>query len=183
MKLFFALTLTTVLSVNQQPNFTLTNTHLGNLELTKLNVDELENQISEAFPNFQTERGIGQQDGPDYIYYSVLDRTEELFIIRLDGQDSTRIDEIWITSSRIKNQQGISVGNSLEELKSTIQKLQLNADLHFNIYASQPYSSISYRLKAGSIKMLNDSTMMSPDYTVQEWQIDNPDIEFIIWRN
>lgn len=167
---------------DQDTTILLTRFELGELDLIKLDARKIETQVSDAFPDFKVTKEVGQQDGPDYIFYSVRDGNEELFIIRLDGNDSTRVDEVWMTSPRIKNQQGISIRDSFEKLKSTNENLKLYADLHYNIYASQVYNPILFRLEAGNMKMLNDSTVLSSDYSVKEWQIDNPDIEYIIWR-
>lgn len=167
---------------NQEPKFLLSGGFLGDLDLISLKHDRLKDQILEVFPNFTIEKNIGQQDGPDYIFYSVKDQGDELFVVRLDGNDSTLIDEVWISSSRIEDQNGLSIGSKLEDLQKEIKDLRLNADFHQNVYASAPFSRLSYRLKVRSFQMLNDSTMLASDFSVKFWQIGNCEVEYIIWR-
>ena len=175
------LSLILILLFTQRTGLELSDSRLGELNLNLLNVQEINEQLKMAFPTYNVERGIGQQDGPDFTYYEVSSENENLFRIDLDGNDSTQIFEIWIISNNIKDSDGIGIGSSLEELKKSKSNLRFHADVHYNIYASTGSSKLLYRL-TGSFKMLNDSTMVAPDYSVKEWQLGDNSVEHLIWR-
>lgn len=157
-----------------------TEQYIGTLALSSLKPSQFNLQISKAFPGSTITKHLGRQDGPDFTYYKVSEEDEDLFMIRMNSYDSTQIDEIWITSRRIKDEFGIEVGTDFSDLRNSLADYKLHSDLHMNIYISKPNSNLSYRLALKSFKMLNDSTMVAEDYSVKEWQIESAEVEYIV---
>ena len=170
-----------LLLLMQENGLVLTEDRLGPLDLRALEGKNISQQLQKAFPSSQVIRGVGQQDGPDFVYYDVKHQGEELFTVLLSDNDSSRVSEIWISSNRIRDQHGIAVGSSLESSRKHLPDLRLYADLHQNIFASTASSKILYRISA-NLKPLNDSTFVAPDRSIQSWQLEEGTVEHLVWR-
>lgn len=170
-----------LLLLMQENGLVLTEDRLGPLDLRVLEGKNISQQLQKAFPTSQVIRGVGQQDGPDFVYYDIKHQGEEFFTVMLNTEDSSRVSEIWISSNRIKDQHGITLGSSLESLREQLPDLRLYADLHQNIFASTASSKILYRISA-NLKPLNDSTFVAPDHTIQPWQVEAATVEHLVWR-
>ena len=164
----------------QSSELNLTESRLGRLDLSTLNGINLIDKLNEVFPENTIERKIGRQDGPDFIYYEVKNDSQELFSIHLDPYDTSKVQEIWIKTSKVSDEFGISTGSSLNEIETQRPDIRYHVDLHYNVYGCVPSSNIKYRLTVG-FKQLNDSLLVESDYSLQRWQLESNLVEYIIW--
>lgn len=159
----------------------LTETKLGDLELDKLNENNILPGIKSKFPDFLITKTVGQQDGPDFNLYQVSHYEQEIFFISMDSYDTTLVQDFWTNNKIIKDEYGITVGQKIEFALEKRPTLKLHSDLHQNIYATEKNSKIEYRL-TGNFKTLNDTTFFADDYSVERWQTEGMEIEYLIWR-
>lgn len=159
----------------------LTETKIGDLELDKLRANNILTEIKSTFPDFQITKTIGQQDGPDFNLYQVANSGQEIFFISMDSYDTTLVQDLWTSNKIIQDKYGLTVGQKIEAALEKRPALKFHSDLHQNIYATEKNSKIEYRL-TGNFKTLNDTTFFADDYSVEKWQIDGMEIEYIIWR-
>jgi len=154
---------------------------LGDLNLNKLSENNMLTEIKSAFPDFQVTKTVGQQDGPDYNLYQVTHSEQEIFFISMDSYDTTLVQDLWTNNKTIKDGYGISVGQKIEFALTKRPNLKFHSDLHQNIYATEKNSKIEYRL-TGNFKTLNDTTFFADDYSVEKWQTEGMEIEYLLWR-
>jgi hypothetical protein len=159
----------------------LTETKIGNLELDKLNENNILTEIKSTFPDFQITKTLGQQVGPDFNLYQVIHNGQEIFFISMDSYDTTLVQDLWINNKIIKDEYGITVSQKIESALEKRPNLKFHSDLHQNIYATEKNSKIEYRL-TGNFKTLNDTTFFADDYSVERWQTEGMEIEYLIWR-
>lgn len=154
---------------------------LGDLHLNELNAHNIRSEIQEAFSDFDLKKKIGQQDGPDYGLYEISKSDGKCFYISMDSYDTTLVQDIWTKSIGFKDEYGVSVGFSVDSALKQRPNLVFYSDLHQNIYANVPASKISYRL-TGDFKMLNDSAFVYNDFSVDKWQVEGMEVEYLIWK-
>jgi len=160
----------------------LTETHLGELNLVDLSSENLKQAVNSAFPKLSLVKKSGRQDGPDFNYYSVSNAEEEdIFFISMDGNDSTRVQTVWIMNQDIQDQYEVQVLQKTDDLLKKRPNLKFHSNSHYTIYASESDSHIEYRL-SGDFKALNDSVFTADDYSVEKWQVENMYVELIQWR-
>ena len=159
----------------------LTEMKIGNLELDKLNENNILTDIKTAFTDFQITKTVGQQDGPDFNLYQVNHYGQEIFFISMDSYDTTLVQDLWTNNKIIKDEYGITVRQKIESALEKRPTLKFHSDLHQNIYATEKNSKIEYRL-TGNFKTLNDTTFFADDYSVERWQTEGMEIEYLIWR-
>lgn len=159
----------------------LTETKLGALELNKLTENNILTKIKSAFPDFQITKTVGQQDGPDFNLYQVTQNKSEIFFISMDSYDTLVVQELWTNNQIIQDEYGIDVGQKIEYALEKRPALKFHSDLHQNIYATAQNSKIEYRL-TGHFKTLNDTTFFADDYSVEKWQTEGMEIDYLIWR-
>jgi len=159
----------------------LTETKLGNLDIGILSDENMVTEIKRAFPDFQVEKARGQQDGPDYNYFEATHLGEEVFLIAMNWEDTTQIEHLRTENKMIKDQYGLSVGQTVEHALMKRPDLKFHADLHYNVFATAANSRIEYHL-TGDLKLVNDSVFVASDYSVEKWQIEEMQIAFLIWR-
>lgn len=160
----------------------LTETHFGDLDLTQLEHESIRDQVKSAFPEFKLTKKTGKQDGPDFEFYVVSNNQEEnIFFISMNDYDSTTVQTVWTNNQEIKDQYGVQVHQTTDDLLLKRPNLRFHSDLHYNIYASEKGSKIEYGL-SGDFKALNDSAFTADDYSVEQWQTKNMYIELIQWR-
>ena len=161
-------------------NLTITETQLGQIELNDLSGANIIENLQSEFKSSRINKGIGHQDGPDFILYSVIYEDKENIYVSMDSEDSTIMKSITILTSEIKDNYGLGVGMPTQKIIETRKNISFYADLHMNIYANEENSNIKYRLN-GDLKSLNDSTYVSDNHSVEDWQVNEMKIEFIIW--
>jgi hypothetical protein len=159
----------------------LTETILGDMELNKLTESNILSEIKSAFPDFQVSKKVGQQDGPDFNLYQVTQSGKEIYFIAMDSYDTSIVQDLWTNNKIIKDEYGITVGQKIEYALEKRPTLKFHSDLHQNIYATEKNSKIEYRL-TGNFKTLNDTTFFADDFTVEKWQTEGMEIEYVIWR-
>ena len=159
----------------------LTETKLGAIDLFELNGENIITNLQGEFLDLEITKQVGQQDGPDFIFYSLSKKKEELAYVSMDSEDSNQVQSLTILSAEIVDVYGLKVGMSADKLSSTRSSIIFNADLHMNIYAKVKNSNILYRL-SGDLINLNDSTYVSENYSVENWQTSKMKIESISWQ-
>ena len=159
----------------------LTETKLGAIDLFELNGENIITNLQGEFLDLEITKQVGQQDGPDFIFYSLSKKKEELAYVSMDSEDSNQVQSLTILSAEIVDVYGLKVGMSADKLSSTRNSIIFNADLHMNIYAKVKNSNILYRL-SGDLINLNDSTYVSENYSVEYWQTSKMKIESISWQ-
>ncbi len=159
----------------------LTETKLGAIDLFELNGENIITNLQGEFLDLEITKQVGQQDGPDFIFYSLSKKKEELAYVSMDSEDSNQVQSLTILSAEIVDVYGLKVGMSADKLSSTRNSIIFNADLHMNIYAKVKNSNILYRL-SGDLINLNDSTYVSENYSVENWQTSKMKIESISWQ-
>ena len=159
----------------------LTETKLGNLALNKLSEINILNEIKAIYPEFSVVKSVEQQDGPDFNLYRITYSEDEIFFISMDSNDTIILNDLWTNNKIIKDEYRVTVGQKIENVLEKRPTLKFHSDLHRNIYATDNNSKIEYRLK-GNFKSLNDTTFFAKDYSVEKWQTDGMEIEYLIWR-
>ena len=159
----------------------LTETKLGDLELNKLTEKNMLTEIKSAFPDFKITKTVGQQDGPDYNLYQITQSKQEIFFVSMDSYDTLVVQDLWTNNKIIQDEYGVTVGQKVESALEKRPTLKFHSDLHQNIYATEKNSKIEYRL-TGNFKTLNDTTFFAADYSVEKWQTEEMEIEYLIWR-
>lgn len=159
----------------------LTETKLGDLELNKLTEKNMLTEIKSAFPDFKVTKTVGQQDGPDYNLYQITRSKQEIFFISMDSYDTLVVQDFWTNNKIIQDEYGVTVEQKVESVLEKRPTLKFHSDLHQNIYATEKNSKIEYRLK-GNFKTLNDTTFSADDNSVEKWQTEGMEIEYLIWR-
>jgi hypothetical protein len=168
-------------ALDSNSSFKLKENMLGNIILNSLTFENIPVIIPEFYPELSTQKRIGKQDGPDYIYFEINKQGNVLFVIKMDTYDSTKIESIWIYSNEIDDVYGVNIGDSLEDLKNKRNSLEYSANEHYSIFAYNSSSNIRYRLK-GSLDIINDSMFVEMDYSVHEWQLKDNVVDYIIWK-
>lgn len=159
----------------------LTETKLGALILDKLNESKIQADIKLAFPDFLIAKTVGKQDGPDFNLYQVTYSGQKIFSISMDSYDTSLVQKLWTSNKIIIDKYGISVGQKMEFVFEKRPSIKFHSDLHQNIYATEKNSKIEYRL-TGDFKPLNDTTFCADDFSVEKWQTEGMEIEYIVWR-
>jgi hypothetical protein len=159
----------------------LTENKLGDIELDKLDGNNIQRTLELGFPGFEIKKEIGQQDGPDFNLYQVNYMNEEIFFAAMDSYDTILVQDIWTMNPKIKDEYGGKSGASIDSILVKRPQLKFYSDFHYNIYAGNEDSKIQYRLK-GDFKSLNDSTFFAKDYKLENWQVEGMIIEYLIWR-
>jgi len=180
-KIDSVITLKPIYNTKNVSRLLLTESKLGQLTLTDLNDSNIKQRISNVFPEFQTNKEIGQQDGPDFNLYEIVHLDELIFLISMDAYDTNLVQTVWTENSKIKDEYGTFVGQVIDSVLVNRTELSFHADTHYNIYATAGNSRIEYRLN-GNFKNLNDTTFTSNDYSVEKWQVEEMVVEYIIWR-
>ena len=154
---------------------------LGALVLSELTSMNIEKELTTLFPKSQVTKQVGQQDGPDFILYEVMQENNSVLYASMDPENSVELSSLTIVSPEIVDLYGLSVGSTSNEIKIHRPHTIVHADFHLNIYAGIENSKIKYRL-IGDFKNLNDTMAISENYSVEDWQISEMKIEFIIWE-
>jgi hypothetical protein len=97
----------------------------------------------------------------------------------MDSYDSTFIQELWTNNKNIQDEYGNTFGQKIAAALEKRPTLQLHSDLQHNIYAIEENSKIKYRL-TGNFRTLNDSTFFAEDYSLEKWQAEGMEIEYLI---
>lgn len=130
--------------------------------------------LRHIFNDFEIERKIGQQDGPDFIYYEARKNAAKYFWLKTQDDNKNFLDRIYITNSSISDQYGVNIGMNYKLLKQLRKNIKVSTE-HFHTYVYVSGSNIAYEITG---------TLDGPDkerYTEEE--IKNWQVSKIIWLN
>jgi hypothetical protein len=74
-------------------------------------------ELQEKFGGYTVAKAIGQQDGPDYPYYSVMDNDISLASFAMDASDTLKLERLYVEHPAIKDEYGITVGDAYAKIK------------------------------------------------------------------
>jgi len=153
----------------------LANSALGPLELdadTELSLEKLKL----IFVGLTVERRVGEQDGPDFVYFEISDQEGELFWIKAQDDDPGKIDSVHVTSDKVVDQYGLKIGSTYAQIHAARPALLVETDEHFHTYVGKPEEEIVYELSCPYAAEYD-----GPDRSPTEAEIRNGVIEELIW--
>lgn len=159
----------------------LTETNLGTTYLNDLDSTNINHILKSAFPAFEIKANIGEQDGPDFMFYQVEYKNQEIFFVSMHANNPKLVQDIYTNSPIIRDQYGLFVGSTTDSILAKRPEINFHSDLHDNIYASAKNSKIQYRLK-GDFKSQKDSSSGSDDFKIDKWQVEAMNVAYIIWK-
>lgn len=151
------------------------NSALGPLELdadTELSLEKLKS----VFVGLTVERKVGQQDGPDFVYFEISDQEGELFWIKAQDDDPGKIDSVHVTSDKVVDQYGLKIGSSYTQIHGVRPALLVETDEHFHTYVGNRKEEIVYELSCPYA-----AGYEGPDRNPTEAEIRSGAIEELIW--
>jgi len=141
---------------------------------------EMITKLKDAFDGLNVKKEIGQQDGPDFMLYSLKNGNERMCFFAMDGNDSLSLTDVYINSPLIKDQYGLKVGDGYQEIKRLRnEKIEQYTGLHQHTYITIGRSNIMYEI-IGYVSIPDTADMNNLHFT--EEQIKDWKIEYIIWR-
>jgi hypothetical protein len=153
----------------------LANSPLGPLGLdadTELSLEKLKS----VFAGLTVERKVGEQDGPDFVYFEISDQTGELFWIKAQDDDPGKIDSVHVTSDKVVDQYGLRIGSTYAQIHAARPALLVETDEHFHTYVGDPEEEIVYELSCPYA-----AGYEGPDRNPTETEIRNGVIEKLVW--
>jgi hypothetical protein len=153
----------------------LANDKLGALKLdgnTKLDLQGLR----AVLVGLSVTENIGQQDGPDFVYYQVSDDKGEIFWIKAQDDDPNKIDAVHVTSPQIIDQFGLKIGSTYAEILRARPGVIVETDDHFHTYVGHPEENIAYEL---AVPYASDYD--GPDRSPTKPELERGVIEELIW--
>lgn len=158
----------------------LTERSLGAIDLTRLDPGNIQLELLRTFPYCAVEKGIGEQDGPDFLLYEVQHEGESIVFVSMDHGALNGLREVAIQTPSIRDEYGIRTTCEVADLLNKRPEVSFHADLHSNVYATVPGSRIGYRM-AGPVSALNDSVLTRADFSLERWQVGRMKVGFLIW--
>lgn len=162
-------------SVQRRQALVLANDKLGALKLdgnTKLGLQGLR----AVLVGLSVTENIGQQDGPDFVYYQVSDDKGEIFWIKAQDDDPNKIDAVHVTSPQIIDQFGLKIGSTYAEILRARPGVIVETDDHFHTYVGHPQENIAYEL---AVPYASDYD--GPDRNPTKPELERGVIEEMIW--
>jgi len=153
----------------------LSNKSIGSLELDKNAKLELQD-LRKVFAGLSVEQKIGQQDGPDFVYYQVSDSEGELFWIKADEDSPTKIDSIHVVSAKIPDQYGLRVGSTYAQVLRIRPRLRVETNDHFHTYIGHPKENIVYELAVSYRK-----GYQGPDRNPTKQELASSKVKALMW--
>lgn len=127
--------------------------------------------LREKFTDYEVSKTVGEQDGPDYFYYTI---GEDIIISTADTTTET-LDRVQIYGdSNIEDVYGIKGGMTFETLKLKRPNLKISTE-HNHIYLYEEGSHIVYEMSLTNYNGPDKDT-----YTLEE--LKNAKVSNIIWR-
>jgi len=153
----------------------LSNKNIGPLGLDKNTKLELQD-LKRAFTGLSVEQKIGQQDGPDFLYYQISDSEGELFWIKTDDDDPKKIDSVHVVSAKIQDQYGLKIGSTYGEVLRIRPRLRVETDDHFHTYVGHSKENIVYELAVSYRK-----GYQGPDRKPTKQELVNSKVKELMW--
>jgi len=136
--------------------------------------------LAKLFQGCSISKEVGQQDGPDFLLYSINFNERELGFFAMDDTDTFSLDRVYIKDSVIQDQYGLKVGDDISKIKDNRGTGTIGFDpYHFHMYYSYKNSRISYKL-IGDLSLPGADNLA--DVVVEEKDIVGWEIQYIIWR-
>lgn len=163
----------------------LTENSLGSLELSENTVVSI-SFLKEKFPELNISHEIASGDSPDFHYYEAKHKNGEvLFSIRSyinDGDytlKSSKIDSLVIHSNKIKDQYGISIGNSYADVKKARpDNLKFGANHHDNYLGEgKIWYSFNVYIESNVPGLFESPERIKIESLIEQ----NPNVTFISW--
>ncbi len=168
-------------SQNSILRIVLSESNLGSLVLDSINGKNLHAEVKNAFPSSTIKKEIWQEEGQFFTVYRIGAEENEPFQIMMNPLDSLEVQSVHIKDFLVEDQFGLKRGQTIDSIFLKRPQVRFHSDLHFRIYASVENSKVEYIL-TGALKALNDSLIIYPDYSVEDWQVEDMKIEALIWR-
>lgn len=142
--------------------------------------EEMLPTLVSAFAGYTVEKEIGQQDGPDFPLYQVMDGEQTIVFFAMHWEDTFKLDAIHVQSSDVVDEFGISVGNGLEGIRTVCgDRLRTQRDYHGHVYAQCAGMRLLYQLE--NDQNLPDTAAVGM-FTIRDEEISNWTITEIQWR-
>lgn len=126
--------------------------------------------LEKYFPNAKIKKEVGQQDGPDYVFYTI----DKDVVFSTSNTQSSVLSHIAIKgNSRISDAYGIEVGYTFDDIKAKRPDIKIVTE-HFHIYLYEKGSNISYEM---SLKNYNGPD--KDNYTLDD--LEGAKVISIIW--
>ena len=83
----------------------LTETSINGLKLPFKPIEMID-RIKVAFQGYDVKKKIGQQDGPDFPFYSIMKGSEQILFMAMSSLDTLELSKIYIQSPEMSDQYG-----------------------------------------------------------------------------
>ena len=153
----------------------LSSKNIGALQLEKNAKLELQ-ELRRVFTGLSVEQKIGQQDGPDFVYYQVSDNDGELFWIKADEDIATKFDSVHVVSAKIPDQYGLRVGSTYAQVLRIRPRLRVETNDHFHTYIGHPKENIVYELAVSYRK-----GYQGPDRNPTKQELASSKVKALMW--
>lgn len=153
----------------------LANSAIGPLGLdadTELSLEKLKS----VFVGLTVERKVGEQDGPDFVYFEISDQKGELFWIKAQDDEPGKIDSVHVTSDKVVDQYGLKIGSTYAQVHAARPALLVETDEHFHTYVGDPEEEIVYELSCPYAAGYD-----GPDRNPTKAEIRSGVIEELVW--
>ena len=142
--------------------------------------EEMLPRLESAFEGYTVTKEIGQQDGPDFPLYEVMDGEETIMFFAMHWEDTFRLEAVHVQSSVVVDEYGNSVGDGLEGIWSVCRdELRSQRDYHGRVYAQCAGMRLLYQLEYD--QNLPD-TAAAGMFVIPEEEVSNWTITEIQWR-
>ena len=113
----------------------------GKLKLVK-GMSLTEKGLKEIFPNDSISKNIGEQDGPNYFFYTIGVEA----VLKTPTTENETLSELQIQEkSTVADVYGVKIGMTYADLKERRSNLTISTE-HFHIYLSKEGSNIHYEM-------------------------------------
>jgi len=132
-------------SEKEKLNLTLTENSFGPLQLPYTEQSISLELLRGMFNDYLVKKGIGRQDGPNFLYYQILKGNDEIAFIKMDTDDTTKINRLFFRNAEIADEYGIKIGDTYKEIKKKRRNIKF-LTYHFHTYVSIDNSNIGYKI-------------------------------------
>lgn len=141
------------------------------------------NALRTYYKSYRVELNTGQQDGPNFTYFSILKGDNvPLAYLSFNHEHKFRLQEIRMVDPIAIDQYGIRVGDSYSQLiKKRKDNFKSSIDYHQHIYLYSENSTIFYEL-TGDISMTEDMLENLQELKLTEEQLQMCKVKSIFWR-
>jgi len=140
---------------------------------------EMLDDLKKVFGKYIVTKAMGEQDGPNYLYYGVTDKGgSAVCYFAMDPEDSLTLEVFSTEQPFIKDQYGLKVGDGYKKIKALRKGVKTSTDLHQHTYAYFEDSNVRYEI-FGDVTIPDTADFDNLHFT--EDQIKDWTIERLIW--